>query len=221
MKLQTMFAGAALMVVGSGATLAAAPDAASIVKKGNDNGAPPCVACHGADGAGQAATGFPRLAGLNAAYLRRQMDDMFVGSRESDVMKPIASALSKEERQALADYYSKLKVPASEASPPEQTQSDNKLGKKLATHGRWEKQVPGCVQCHGPHGVGVGEHFPPLAGQPAKYIADQLHAWKDGKRHNDPLDLMKHVASVLDDEDIKAVSAWFAAQPAGTEGGNP
>jgi cytochrome c553 len=59
----------------------------------------------------------------------------------------------------------------------------------------------------------VGEHFPPLAGQSASYIAAQLKAWQRGTRHNDPLQLMQHLSSVLGEQDIRAVSEWFAAQP--------
>lgn len=213
-----LFGAFCLAAVGSSAW-AAAPDAAAIARSGNDNGAAPCATCHGADGGGQAAAGFPRLAGLNAAYLKRQLDDMASGSRESAVMKPMATALSEGERQALADYYGKMPIPP--AAVPASPAAGNALGERLALRGRWEQQVPGCVQCHGPHGVGAGEHFPPLAGQPAAYIANQLHEWKKGNRHNDPLDLMKHVASALDEDDIQAVSAWFAAQPATLAGGKP
>ncbi|HET6587937.1 MAG TPA: c-type cytochrome [Oleiagrimonas sp.] len=218
MKTKTLFTVLALMMVASGAVPAAPQDAATIARQGNGKGAPPCMACHGADGGGQAAAGFPRLAGLNAAYLERQLDSFAEGSRVDPTMNPVAKALTEDERKALAEYYSKLPIPAvaarGAATPP-----DDPLGKKLAERGRWIEQVPGCVQCHGPHGVGVGEHFPPLAGQPAAYIAKQLHAWKQGKRRNDPLDLMKHVASALNDKDIQAVSTWFAAQPAKLEGG--
>lgn len=200
---------------------AAPPDAAGIASQGNGHGAPPCASCHGAQGGGQAAAGFPRLAGLNAVYLERQLDDFANGTRENAVMKPIASALSEDERKALAGYYSRLPVPARAATPASSSPADNDLGQRLALRGRWKQQVPGCVQCHGPHGIGVGANFPPLAGQPAQYIADQLQAWKHGSRSNDPLDLMKHVASVLDAKDIEAVSRWFAAQPATTQGGKP
>lgn len=217
--IRMFFTAAALAAMGSGATLAATPDAASIAQKGAP-GVPPCMSCHGADGSGQAAAGFPRLAGLNAAYLQRQLDDFANGSRDNPVMKPTATALSEDERKALAAYYSGLPIPAAPPAPSTSAAS-NELGKQLATRGRWAEQVPACVQCHGPHGVGVGEYFPPLAGQPATYIANQLQAWKQGTRRNDPLDLMKHVASALDDKDIQAVSAWFAVQPANPEGGKP
>lgn len=195
-------------------TLAVDTDAAILASKGNGHDVPACATCHGTDGAGQGAAGFPRLAGLNAAYLQRQLDDFANGSRENAVMKPMATELSETERQALAEYYSKLSIPVGAAKPASAAPAADSVGALLATRGRWDQQVPGCVQCHGPHGIGVGEHFPPLAGQSATYIANQLRDWKKGTRHNDPLGLMKHVASALDEKDIKAVSAWFAAQPA-------
>lgn len=206
---------AAGLVAAAGTAAAGGPDAARIAQQGNGRGAAPCEGCHNADGSGQSAAGFPRLAGLDAAYLRRQLDDFASGARDNPVMKPTASALSTVERAQMADYYSRMPVPAPTASvaPP----ADGP-GRRLAERGRWQRQVPGCVQCHGPGGVGVGANFPPLAGQSATYIANQLRAWKQGTRHNDPLGLMRHVAANLDDADIAAVSAWFAAQPARSAG---
>lgn len=209
-----------LLVAGTAIATAASPDAAAIAQHGNGHGAPPCMSCHGADGGGQAAAGFPRLAGLDAAYLQRQLDDFANGSRHNAVMQPIAAALGEDERKALAGYYSKLPIPAAVPATASATPA-SALGKELATRGRWDQQVPGCVACHGPHGEGVGAHFPPLAGQSATYLGNQLRAWKDGSRKNDPLGLMQHVASALNEDDIKAVSAWFAALPVANQGGQP
>lgn len=218
MRTRTLLAVAVTMAMGSATALAAPQDAgAKIATAGNGNGAPPCVACHGADGAGQEGPGYPRLAGLDAAYMERQLDDFANGTRDNAVMKPVATALSSDERKLMAEYYANLPIPQTAKGTSEQ--KDNKLGRQLAERGRWDDQVPGCVQCHGPHGVGVGEHFPALAGQSATYIGNQLDAWKKGTRKNDPLDLMKHVASALDEKDIKAVSEWFAAQSPELEGG--
>lgn len=188
-----------------------APPAAVIARDGNGHGAPACGACHGADGEGQATAGFPRLAGLSATHLLHQLDSFADGTRTDMVMTPIAKSLSTSERKALADYYAGLPVPASRA--PSVPAASAGVGEALALHGRWSRQVPSCIACHGPHGEGVGTDFPPLAGQPASYIASQLQAFKSGTRHNDPLGLMRHVASALTDADIKAVSAWFAAEP--------
>ncbi|HET6632279.1 MAG TPA: c-type cytochrome [Rhodanobacteraceae bacterium] len=210
---------ATLLLGSSGAWAQAALDAARIASAGNGRGAPPCATCHGANGGGQAAAGYPRLAGLDAAYLNRQVQSFVNGSRSNPVMVAIAKALSDEERQALSAYYAAMPVPAP-AGKDSASPSDNPVGQSLAQRGRWSRQVPGCVACHGPHGVGVGAHFPPLAGQPAAYLASQLTAWQKGTRRNDPLDLMQHVAAALSAADIEAVSAWFAAQPATLPGGD-
>jgi cytochrome c553 len=196
----------------------AATSAAKIVKQGNGKGAAPCMACHGVDGGGMEATGYPRLAGLDAAYLQRQLDDFANGTRANSVMQPNASALSEDERAALAKYYSAMPLPARFAKPA--TAPDAK-GERLATRGDWSRELPGCVQCHAPGGVGVGASFPPLAGQPAAYIEAQLRAWQQGTRHNDPLALMQHVAKQLTPQEIEAVAGWFAAQPLPATGSTP
>ena len=213
---------ALIVILCSGAPLLAhATDAAAITRQGNGKGAAPCMACHGVDGAGQAAAGNPRLAGLDAAYLQKQLDDFADATRDSAVMKPTASALSEDERHALALYYSKLPLPPALATPAPPMPAADGAGAVLATRGDWSKGVPGCVQCHGPGGVGVGAHFPPLAGQPAVYIEAQLKAWQNGSRHNDPLQLMQHLSTALSAQDIDAVAAWFAAQPLPVAGATP
>lgn len=206
-----------LLVASMLSTRAAAVTAQALVSQGNGHGAPPCQSCHGADGGGQAAAGFPRLAGLDAAYLGKQLDDYAEGRRADAVMQPIARALSAEERDAVASYYAQLPVPKRPAVPGP---AAGGVGERLATRGRWSDEVPACEQCHGPGGVGVGAHFPPLAGQPAAYIEAQLKAWQQGTRRNDPLQLMQHLSRKLSGQDIAAVAQWFAAQPlpAGSDG---
>ncbi|MEW9571730.1 cytochrome c [Rhodanobacter sp. Si-c] len=196
---------------------AGATDAAAIVHQGNGKGAAPCMACHGVDGGGMAVNGYPRLAGLDAAYIQRQLDDFANGTRANPVMRPNASALSEDERAQLAKYYSMLPVPAHAATTP----PADDIGAKLATRGDWSRELPACVQCHAPGGVGVGANFPPLAGQSTAYIASQLRAWQQGTRHNDPLQLMQHVAQQLTPREIDAVAAWFAAQPLPAKGSTP
>ena len=242
---------ALVLLIAGGAVAVRAADVPGTAEQGAENDATVCSACHGANGMGQPAGGIPRLAGLNAAYLARQLDDFGNGTRQSPVMAPIAKALNPGQRKALAVYYSRLPVsvskeplnnsmfvipakagiqsfqePGHRLSPvrrinqrlPKDSHAsvpptENNLGERLAERGIWSKQVPGCVQCHGPHGVGVGANFPPLAGQSAFYIANQLHAWQNGTRCNDPLGLMRHVALALNQKDIQAVAEWFAAQP--------
>lgn len=191
-------------------------DPATMANSGNATVAA-CASCHGKDGGGQAS--FPRLAGMNSVYLLKQLQDFSSGRRANPIMQPIAKALSRDDRIAMANYYAALPVPAAVVRPTAPVTGADDAGARLATRGKWSVGVPACVQCHGPGGVGVGDNFPPLAGQPAAYIAAQLNAWKDGMRKNDPLELMRHLSGRLSADEIEAVSQWFARQPVVAAGG--
>jgi thiosulfate dehydrogenase len=184
---------------------------AAIAVHGAAKGAPPCIACHGVRGEGNAANGFPRLAGLPAPYIRAQLSAYADGQRENPVMAPIARVLSADEAQAVSLYFAGLPAPNLSNSAPVAAGP----GALLALDGRWSDKLPPCVACHGPGGIGVGASFPPLAGQPAPYLEAQLEAWQQSKRQPGPLGLMHAVAQRLSPSDIVAVSRWFAAQPAG------
>jgi thiosulfate dehydrogenase len=184
---------------------------AAIAVHGTTTGAPPCIACHGARGEGNAANGFPRLAGLPAPYIRSQLSAYADGQRENTVMAPIARILSADEAEAVSLYFAGLPAPDLPNSAPVAVGP----GALLALDGRWSDKLPPCVACHGPGGIGIGTSFPPLAGQPAPYLEAQLEAWQQSKRPPGPLGLMQAVARRLSPSDIAAVSRWFAAQPAG------
>ncbi len=182
----------------------------TVAIEGNGNGATPCSACHGADGAGQAGAGYPRIAGLNPAYMEKQLHDFTNESRNSPIMAPVASALSGKEIKAVVAYYANMKPTHAMSN----SSADDKLlkaGKQLAEKGNWSNDVPACFTCHGVGGIGIGDHFPALAGQHASYIEQQLQSWRKGQRDNDPNQLMKGVAMRLSDAEIKAVSAYLAS----------
>ena len=58
--------------------------------------------------------------------------------------------------------------------------------------------------------MGVGASFPPLAGQSSEYLSAQFDAWRQGTRKNDPQALMGHIARALSDDEVRAVSEYFA-----------
>ena len=203
-------------------TAMAADGEAIMVHGATSAQAMPCITCHGSDGMGMAAAGFPRLAGLPAPYIVKQLGDFRSTKRQNPIMGPIATALTDEEIAAVALAYA--------ARPPVNvtaTAIDRPVrgtGAWLALRGAWERNIPECTLCHGPGGVGVGESFPPLAGQSAIYLEAQLRAWKgavaQGKgklksrvatRRNDPNGLMQHIAADLSDAEIKAVAEYFAS----------
>jgi cytochrome c553 len=188
----------------------------TIATQGTAKGVPACISCHGTKGEGNAAAGFPRLAGLSAGYLATQLAEFASGQRQNSVMQPFAKIMSLDGRNAVADYFSKLPEPAGIKSDDPQDIKPSDAGAWLATRGRWESGLPACVQCHGPGGVGVGATFPPLAGQPATYIASQLHGWKKGTRPPGPLALMPVIASRLSDADITAVADYYAGKSVST-----
>lgn len=180
----------------------------TIAMQGNGKGAVACVSCHGAAGEGNAAAGFPRLAGLNAEYLVKQLQDYKAGTRQNPVMQPFGAALTSQEMLDVAAYYAGLE-PTGSQGPAD----DNALGEKLALRGDWGNDIPACVSCHGPGGRGIDPYFPAIAGQHAGYIRSQIQAWKSGTRKNDANDLMRVVAERMTDEQIEAVSRYFAGQP--------
>jgi cytochrome c553 len=206
---------------------ARAVDGETIMTHGAANpSAMPCITCHGPDGKGMPAAGFPRLAGLPADYIGKQLRDFRSGARDNPVMKPIATALSDEEMSAVASAYAarpKVNVTPLPISAPRPVAG---TGAWLALRGAWDRNIPECTLCHGPSGIGVGENFPPLAGQSAMYLESQLNAWRvqkvvSGKgktakitrlpptRQNDPNGLMQHIAADLTEAEIKSVAEYF------------
>jgi cytochrome c553 len=185
---------------------------ARLAAKGDGSGAP-CAACHGADGSGNNAAGFPRLAGLDPAYLAKQMLDYNAGTRVNPVMQPNIDNFDEQQIHDLAAYYAAMPVPptTTSASVSEDVLA---LGEKLAHRGDWDNYIPPCSSCHGPKNHGVGESFPAIAGQHPNYIRAQINAWKNNQRNNDPDKLMTAVAERLTDEQVDAVAAYLGSQSA-------
>lgn len=173
-----------------------------------------CASCHGMEGAGNSAAGYPALAQLPQAYFTKQIADFKSGTRSNAVMTPIAKALTPEDAEAAASYYAALPRPRSPSAPADAGMVAR--GENLALNGAWDRGLPACFKCHAPGGVGVAPSFPPLAGQHVGYTVSQLQAWKTGKRTNDPLLLMKTVAEKLSDDDMRAVAAYLATLGAQT-----
>lgn len=174
-----------------------------------------CAACHMPDGRGSIVPNVearPRLTGLNPEYFVKQLHNFKDGTRENASMKPMATMLNDEQMMDVAQYFASLPIvhDAPTAANPEQL----KVGERLVTQGDWDRFIPACSTCHGPSAMGVGTHFPNLRGQSAEYIAQQLHAWKKGTRHNDLLGLMKPIADRLTETEIQAVATWLAHQDA-------
>lgn len=83
-----------------------------------DAGVAACTACHGPTGLGNAAAGFPRIAGQHAAYIEEELkafrDGTRAGSAQAAIMQGVASGLSDDAIKALAAYVSGLTPNASQ-----------------------------------------------------------------------------------------------------------
>ncbi|HYD71570.1 MAG TPA: c-type cytochrome [Candidatus Binatia bacterium] len=157
-----------------------------------------CFTCHGLAGEGAGAS--PRLAGLEAGYLTKQLFDYASGERSDPVMGPIARAMSDRDRRAVAHYYAaRAPLPALVTAPPH-----------VYAQGDAARGLRACADCHGAQGRGRGPGNPALAGQPAAYTIEQLRRWKFGERRNDPRNVMSPIARALTDEEIEAVAAYLA-----------
>ena len=181
-----------------------------------------CGDCHGAAAQGQTldkvtlgnAGIYPRLAGQPAAYLYRQLVSFARGLRISAEMQPMAAALSEQDRIDIAVHLAGLQTPYAVA--PAVAQDVLAIGRALATQGRDERGVSRCDGCHGPDAIGVAPNFPYLMGQNAKYLADQIAAWRTGTRKNSLLRLMEPVARGLEPGEIEAVARYYESLRPGT-----
>lgn len=76
-------------------------------------GLPACSACHGPNGAGLAAAGFPQLSGQQAAYTLKQLTNFRSGARNNDgdamIMRTVAGKLTDSDIAALAAYIQGLR----------------------------------------------------------------------------------------------------------------
>lgn len=77
---------------------------------------PACSACHGVNGKGMAAAGFPALAGQHALYTEQQLQLFKQQQRSNDInhmMTDISRKLNTQEIQALAAFIATLPQPNS------------------------------------------------------------------------------------------------------------
>jgi cytochrome c553 len=173
-----------------------------------------CAICHGKQGEGLRKNEYyPRLAGKPAEYLYNQLLAFADRRRESPIMTYMVGYLSEPYLREIAEYYSELRPPF----PPPSTRATKSVlarGEVLATKGDEAKNIPPCSACHGKTLTGLQPAIPGLVGLLPDYIAAQMGAWKEKQRHAMAPDCMAEIAGRLSPEDIQAVSAWIAAQPA-------
>lgn len=162
-----------------------------------------CARCHGVDGLGRGEGAFPKLAGQTREYLLASLQAYAEGTRHSGIMQPVAAAMTKAEMEQMAEYFAALKPSPTPGPRPA-------LGERIALRGLPEKGIPACVQCHGPTALRAAI-YPVLHGQYAEYLRLQLALFRQDIRGGTAFaPLMSHVAKRLTEQEIAAVSDYFA-----------
>ena len=185
-----------------------------IALSGGDAGAASaCHTCHGMDGMGNGAD-VPRIAGLDAGYITRQLGFYADGQRSHAQMSWLAGRLDPQERAAVGAYYAAKPAPTVLDAPYSGRRCPSPAIAALYQNGAPERGLRSCASCHGKDGAGVGAGNPPLAGQPAPYLARQLRDWREGKRYGDPLGLMHAAANRLRESEISPLADYIAHGPA-------
>lgn len=176
-----------------------------IIAMGGGDGGPAnaCFSCHGLDGAGDGVS-VPRLAGLDAGYLQKQLSDYAARRRADPVMSPIARWLDDGDQRAVAAWYAAMPAPASTRPGPPPA---------IYLNGAPERGVAACASCHGVGGEGSGAGNPAISGQPAAYTLDQLRRWKTAERRNDPRGVMAAAVAGLTGAEMRAIAAWLEGAP--------
>lgn len=159
-----------------------------------------CTVCHGMQLKGIQQLEAPRLSGMDAWYVRKQLEAFsknWRGAHAEDYpgmeMRPMAAILTASEIEEAAEFVSKTR-----SALPKATVSGDAV--------RGEKLYSSCGVCHGTRAEGnEGLGAPALLGANDWYLARQIRNFRDGIRGADPTDMygiqMRAAASVLPDDD--------------------
>jgi cytochrome c553 len=184
--------GAVLVVAANGNVSAADVSAGRALAEG-------CAACHGADGISQMEL-TPSLAGQPDEFVQWQLVYFRSGVRKSDVMSPIAEALSNQDIRNLGDYYASLPPPQPTMAPDALAQK----GEQIALQHR-------CRSCHSDDYNGF-RAAARLSGQREDVMVKALHDFKSGKRVGSGVASMADVTYELSDADMEALSRYMATR---------
>jgi cytochrome c553 len=173
----------------------------------------PCTGCHGREGRATPEGYFPRIAGKPWGYLYNQLVNFRDGRRNYPLMVYLVEHLTDDYLKEMAQYFGRIDLPYPPPQSPSVPPELLSRGEQLARHGDRARTIPACDACHGHNLLGIAPYVPGLLGLSRDYLYGQLGLWKNGERRAHPPDCMAKIASQLTPEDVRAVSAWLAAQP--------
>ncbi len=198
-KLVTFFASAVIGVVLPQLVMAQGDAAAGQAKSAL------CATCHSQDGNSQIPMN-PKLAGQNANYLIKQLQDYKSGARQNPTMTAMVASLSDQDIADIAAWYASQEVTLGGADP-----AQVELGESLYRAGVESLGIAACSACHGPAGNGnAPAGFPSLSGQHEEYTLAQLRAFRSGARNNDASSMMQTTVERLTDAELEALASYVS-----------
>lgn len=140
-----------------------------------------CAACHGAKGEGNRALGAPNIAGMDAWYLKTQLDNFSTGKRGTkagdtygaQMRAASAPTNTPANRAAIAAYISKM---------PKVAVASKATAKVNLANGATQYNAL-CSACHNANGKGnQALGAPRLAGMDSVYLSRQYSNFRSGLR---------------------------------------
>ena len=164
-----------------------------------------CQSCHGAGGAAPIHPEYPRLAGLQAEYITKQLNDFKSGRRKSPIMVAFVADLTDDQIKGIAAYYNAQKPVAGDSRRPELMEA----GRVIFKDGIVDTGIPACAGCHLEDGSGT-TRFPRVAGQQAEYSYREMKKFNTAERDNDRGLAMQSVTLKMTDKEMRAVAEYMA-----------
>ena len=169
-----------------------------------------CSSCHGANGEGNAALNAPKIAGQEAWYLERQLNNFKHGMRGADDRDTYGAQMAPM-AGILADDAAIRNVVAYITSLPDSYPAATINGDVA----RGEEIFVTCKSCHGESGQGIWAlNAPRLNGSSDWYMALQLDHYRRGIRGSHPQDLYGKQMTLMtimlrDDQAINDVVSYI------------
>jgi cytochrome c553 len=160
-----------------------------------------CTACHGVAGNSKSEA-MPILAGMSAAYFKKQIEMYATGKRPSPEMEPYAKQVQALGVDDIAAYFAGQKM---EPTPLAARSDAIERGRTVAER---------CTVCHGKDGKGdPSKLIPSLAGQPAGYLQAQMLLFKQDKRNpgDQALAEMKKVMKEIAEPAFADLAAYYSS----------
>lgn len=172
-----------------------------------------CLECHSPDPQDTATSGpearFAKLTGQAPDYMLKQIRDFRSGARRHDFMSMMARSLDDADAADIVAFFASRPAMKGDGS------GDNDTGRRLYIQGDPQRGIPACIGCHGEAGKGQvvdGVRLPLLGGQQARYLDQQLRAWRNGERRNSAGGTMNLFTKALTDPEIEALASYLAGR---------